>query len=145
MNATTPHRRRSQRGIGIIDSLIALAILAFGLLGVTRMQTGLIRQASESQARLTAAQLADELLSTALVDAGNAPCYTLPQTGTCASADAKARATEWEAAVALALPGSVSAAAVLDADERLTVTIHWTGKTEGEERTLEATTDVRTD
>lgn len=135
-------RRARARGVGLIDAMIALAILAFGLLGLTRMQTNLVKQASESQARLTAAQLGDELLSTALVDVDNALCYTLPVDAGCASATAQARTEDWEARVLAALPGDVSAASVLD-DDRLTVTLTWTGKESGEERTLEVTTDVR--
>jgi type IV pilus assembly protein PilV len=130
------------RGVGLLDGLIALALLAFGLLGMTRMQTNLVRQGSESQARLTAAQLGDELLSTALVDVDNAACYTVPAAGTCNSAAASARAEAWVDSVEAALPGDVEALATLD-DELLTVTITWTGKESGETRTLEVTTDVR--
>ena len=130
------------RGVGLLDALIALALLGFGLLGMTRMQTNLVRQGSESQARMTAVQLGDELLSTALVDVANAACYTLPAAGACASATATARAADWEARVLAALPGDVEALSTL-ADDRLTVTITWTGKESGEARTLEVTTDVR--
>lgn len=137
-----PRARTHARGIGLIDALIALAILSFGLLGMTRMQTNLMRQAIESQARMTAVQLGDELLSTALVDVDNAACYTLPAAGTCDSDAAKARTDEWQERVLAALPGEVEASSVL-ADNRLTVTINWTGKESGEARTLEVTTDVR--
>ena len=133
---------RRLRGVGLLDALIALAILAFGLLGMTRMQTGLVRQASESQARLTAAQLGDELLSTALVDVDNAACYTLPAAGACASAAALARAEDWRLRALAALPGDPTATAAL-VDDRLTVTLTWTGKTAEDPRTLEVTTDVR--
>ena len=134
--------RAALRGVGLLDALIALAILAFGLLGMTRMQTNLVRQATESQARLTAAQLGDELLSTAIVDVGNAACYTLPAAGVCASAAAASAAEAWETRVQAALPGDVTATATL-VDDRLTVNLSWTGKTADEARTLEATTDVR--
>lgn len=141
------HQLRLSRGVGLLDGLIALAILAFGLLGMTRMQTNLVRQASDSQARLTAAQFGDELLSTALVDVGNAACYTLPAAGTCGSDAASDRAEDWETRVKAALPGTVTAASAL-ADDRLTVTLTWTGRTgdedaEDSERTLQVTTDVR--
>ncbi len=143
MSRATPGRSaRRMRGLGLIDAMIALAILAFGLLGMTRMQTNLVRQSTESQARLTAAQLGDELLSTVLVDVDNAGCYTLPDAGACGSDAARERAEDWEARVLAALPGEVEASAAID-DDRLTVTINWTGKESGETRTLEATTDVR--
>ncbi|MCB1994348.1 MAG: pilus assembly protein PilV [Burkholderiaceae bacterium] len=139
---TSRHGRATGRGMGLIDALIALALLAFGLLGMTRMQTSLVRQSTESQARLTAAQLGDELLSTVLVDVANAGCYTLPDAGTCPSETARARAEDWEARVVAALPGDVEATSAL-AMGQFTVTITWTGKDSGETRTLEATTDVR--
>lgn len=134
--------RGHSRGIGLLDALIALALLGFGLLGMTRLQTNLVRAGSESAARLTAAQLGDELLSTALVDVDNAACYTLPAAGTCNSEAAAARTEDWETRVAAALPGEVVATSTLD-DDQLTVSISWTGKESGESRTLEVTTDVR--
>lgn len=133
---------RRARGVGLFDALIALAILSFGLLGMSRLQTNLVRQSSETQARMTAVALGDELLSTALVDVGNAACYTLPAAGECGSATAAERVEDWEARVKASLPGDVEARSVLD-DDRLTVTITWTGKESGETRTLEVTTDVR--
>ncbi len=134
--------RRPVRGVGLIDALIALAILAFGLLGMTRMQTSLVRQSTESQTRLTAAQLGDELLGTVRVDLGNVGCYTLPNAGTCNSVPARTRATDWKTQTLAALPGTVTAEAEL-AGDLFTVTITWTGKETGETRALEATTDVR--
>lgn len=134
--------KHGARGVGLFDALIALAILGFGLLGMTRLQTNLVRQSSESQARMTAVQFGDELLNTALVDVDNAGCYTLPAEGGCGSAAATARVEDWELRVKASLPGEVEATSVLD-DDRLTVTINWTGKESGETRTLEVTTDVR--
>lgn len=141
MNTAHPSRRRA-RGVGLIDAMIALAILAFGLLGMSRMQTSLVRQGTESQARLTAAGLGDELLGTVLVDLPNAGCYTLPDADGCASVAARARAEDWQDRVLAALPGEVDAAAAM-AGGLFTVTINWTAKDSGETRTLEATTDVR--
>jgi len=134
--------RHGARGVGLIDGLIALAILAFGLLAMTRMQTNLVRQASESQSRTVAAQLGDELLSTALVDVDNAACYTLPAAGACASVAARARADDWRLRALAALPGTVDAGATL-LNDRLTVNLTWTGKESNDARTLEVTTDVR--
>jgi type IV pilus assembly protein PilV len=143
-----PHRhlqlksRRGSRGVGLFDALVALVLLAFGLLGMSRLQTTLVRQANDAQARMIAAQLGDELLSTALVDLGNAACYTVPASGTCASDQAKARAADWEDRVAAALPAGATATSAL-ANNRLTVTISWTDRTAGDNRTLQVTTDVR--
>lgn len=134
--------RRRARGVGLLDALIALAILAFGLLGMSRLQTHVVRQSSESQARMTAVQLADELLSTALADTSHAACYTLPAEGDCPSEVASDRTTEWETRLKASLPGEVQATSVLTGDQ-LTVTIRWTGDASGDDRKVEVTTDVR--
>jgi Tfp pilus assembly protein PilV len=139
-----PAKLRLSRGVGLFDALVAMAILAFGLLGMTRLQTRMVAQATETQHRMTAMQLSDELLNTALVDTANAACYTVPQAGVCAKPAAQARATDWEARTKAALPGAPTAGAVLDAATgRMTVTLTWTGKESQETRTLVAVTDVR--
>lgn len=139
-----PVRLRLTRGVGLLDALVAMAILAFGLLGMTRLQTRMVAQATETQSRMTAMQLGDELLNSALVDTANAACYTLPQTGVCGNAGAQAKAAAWETRSKAALPGSPTAGAVLDAATgRMTVTLTWTGKESREIRTLVAVTDVR--
>lgn len=135
--------RRAARGFSLLDALIAMCIMAFGLLAMTRFQGRLVAQATESGGRLVALQSAEELMSTVLVDVGNAACYTLPQSGTCNSAAARALATGWATRTAAALPGTVTALSALNAGGQFTVTITWTGKESAETRTLEATTDVR--
>ena len=135
---------RLNRGIGLLDALIALAILAFGMLAMTRFQSHLVTQATETQSRQIASQLATEQLSTVLVDVRNAACYTLPQTGTCANGEAATRTSAWADRVATDLPPPVTTGAVLDAASgRFTVTITWMGKDSQEIRRLENVTDVR--
>lgn len=131
-----------RRGAGLFDGLIALAILAFGLLAMTRFQGRLLAQTTEAQSRQVATQLTAELLSTVLVDNANAACYTLPQQGACANAAAKTRTTAWATRVGSALPGTVTTSANLNGD-RMTVRLTWTGKDSGLERSMETVTDVR--
>ena len=133
--------RRKARGVGLLDALIALVILSFGILGLTRMQTRLIAQTTEAQERLAMVQLADELMSTVLVDNLNAGCYTLPSATGCASTEASGRAGAWHQRAQAALSGG-AAVAVLNGD-RYTLTLNWTGKDSGATRTVEVTTDVR--
>ncbi len=136
--------RRSRRGFGLFDALISLAILSFGLLALTRFQSRMVAQTTETQSRLVATQLAAEHLSTVLVDVRNAACYTKPQAGACANANAKTVTNEWATRVASSLPGTVTTTAALDAaGERMTLTINWTGKANGDTRTLRTVTDVR--
>jgi len=134
--------RRPQRGIGLIDALIAMAILCFGLLALTRFQGRMVAQSTEVQSRAIALQFADELMSTALVDPANLACYTVPATGACASAAARTSTDTWQVRALAALPGTTSAVATV-AGTRLTVVIGWTGKDSQEQRQLTAATDVQ--
>lgn len=136
--------RRLPRGFSLLDGLIGMTLMAVGLLGLARLESGLIAHSSASQTRLTAAQLSDQLLSTVLVDATNATCYTVPAAGTCSNTTASATATAWRTQALAALPGSLSASAVLNtATQRMTVQLQWTDKTTGDTHLHEASTDVR--
>jgi Tfp pilus assembly protein PilV len=141
--ARAPSRLRLA-GVGLFDALVSLAILSFGMLAMTRFQGRMVAQTTESQSRQIASQLASEHLSTVLVDVANAACYTRPQSGACGNAAAVSRTAAWAARVAAALPGTVTTTAELDgAAERMTLTMHWTGKESGVDRQLVAVTDVR--
>ncbi len=140
------HRKllmRRQRGFSLVDGVIALAIMAFGLLGLSRLQTRALPLGTESQQRATAVQFGSELLSAALIDNANYACYTLPAAGACGSAVATAYANDWKTRVAAALPGGDATATYDAATSRLRVVVTWTGKSAGDARRSEATTDVR--
>jgi type IV pilus assembly protein PilV len=143
--ATAPRRaRRAQHGVSLIDALIAIVILSFGLIGMTRMQGRMVSSATDAQMRTTAVQMADELLNTVLVDAANAACYTVPQSGACGSTAASGRAADWASRVSTAMPGSVTRTVTLDnATGRMTVSIGWTGRDASDPRLMNVVTDVR--
>ncbi len=135
---------RTPRGMGLLEGLIAVAILSFGMLGLARFQTTLMAQTTDSRSRTTATQLADELLSTVLVDTGNAGCYTLPNPSGCTSSAAALRAADWKVRALAALPGDHTAVATLDGGtQRFTVTVTWTGKGGSDPHTLQVSTDAR--
>lgn len=140
-----------QRGIGLLDGVAALACLAFGMLAMTDFQTKLVAQSTEAQQRQIAAQLADELLNTALIDSTtNVSCYVLPAPGTCPAggATALAYATAWKARVLATLPNATDPTVSSAASGRLTVTLGWTwtsknGVTAAEPRTHTVISDSR--
>ncbi|HKW84004.1 MAG TPA: prepilin-type N-terminal cleavage/methylation domain-containing protein [Burkholderiaceae bacterium] len=140
-------QRCAQRGVGLLEALIALAVLAFGMLAMTRFQTRMIGAGTEAQNRLLAMRFGDELLNMVRVDTDNVACYTIPQ-GTCASPSADSEMTKWLDAVQTRLPLSRTPVAQISGS-LLTVTINWNAKaTRDDERTLAAhqaqvTTDVR--
>jgi type IV pilus assembly protein PilV len=135
--------RTSARGFSLIDALIALALLAFGMLAMTRLQARSLAQATESQARMVAAQLGDELLSSVLVDPGNRACYTLPADGTCGSATAKAIADDWETRALAALKDGAATSSYDATTNRMEVVLTWKDRKNDDPRQLTATTDVR--
>jgi type IV pilus assembly protein PilV len=135
-------RARAQRGLGLIDALAALVILAFGMLSLTRMQARVVAQSTEAQQRVQAVAVADNLLGFVAVDAANAACYQIPAGGTCGSPAAAAHASSWAASAVAMLP-SAAASAVLDANGTFTVHLRWQGKETQDNRRLEVTTDVR--
>ena len=142
--------RSSQAGLGLIDALVALVILSFGMLALAGFQVRLLTQSTDANSRVVVSAFADELLNTVLVDSENSLCYQRPMPSACtssgASAAAAASAAEaWSQRVASAVPGFLSASAALqDSGRRLTVSIRWTSKgKEADVRELETTTDVR--
>lgn len=146
MPARTP--RPAQRGVSLIDALVAMAVLAFGLLAITHFQTRSVSQATEAQTRQLASEIATEHLSTVLVDVGNAACYTVPAQGSCSNAGARSRSADWAASAParLRVPSSAaSAAATLNAARTLmTVSIQWPSRVAGDPpHTLTSITDVR--
>jgi type IV pilus assembly protein PilV len=149
---STTHRR--QRGVTLLDALIAIVLLAFGLLGLVGLQARLLKAGTDAQYRIVAAALADRLLGMALVDAANVACYTLPANPppTCGSVTAFNARAQWErdldvlpaaaATVELTTVTGASASSI-GTQKQLHVQIQWTSKEDGRTRSLEAYTDVR--
>lgn len=135
---------RRQRGFGLFDGVVSLALLAFGMLALTRFETRLGGIANESAQRMHAAALTDELLSAMLTDNANAACYTLPAAGACGSPAARALTEAWKVRVMAKLPNASAPTSELTvATGRLTVTLSWYYKDPAELRTHKVESDVR--
>lgn len=141
----------AQRGLTLLEALIALVILAFGVLGIVGLQARLLAASTDAQNRVLAVGLADRLLSHAVVDPAHAACYAVSVAAPCPSATAASAAAQWRLDVAELPEGAASAALVTvpmagssytGANQQLRVLVHWKGKT-GEPHLVEATTDVR--
>jgi type IV pilus assembly protein PilV len=144
-------RARAQRGLSLLEALIALVILAFGILGMVGLHARLLAASTDAQHRVLAVGLADRLLSHAVVDPAHAACYAVPAAVACPSAAAASAAAQWQLDVAALPEGAASAAlitvpmtgsAYTGANQQLSVLVQWQGKT-GELHRVEATTDVR--
>lgn len=148
-------RRASQRGLSLLEAMIAVILLLVGMYALSKFQTKAIQAGSDAANRQVAAAYAEELASMAAIDtAANAVCYTSPQGSTrptgCASNPAWTQVVGWLLRLRNALP-SASAASVFDASTgQLKVRISWSGRLgEGpasaavETRVVEVVTDVR--
>lgn len=123
-----PVRPRSQRGFSLIEVLVSVLLLSFGVLGLIGLQTRAIGMTNEAEERNTAARLADDVAS----EMWMAHTVSLPA----------ARVTAWEDFVEDAaksrLPnGTLQIAAISGRTDAVDLTITWRAPTR-------ATTDVST-
>ena len=119
--------RRSQRGVGLIEVLIAILVVALGVLAIARLQTNMVRfnQSAllRSQASLLVYDLTDRMRADlqgaidGLYDRGFTDA--LPGTGTLQAAEL----TEWLTRVDERLPNSEGAVATNG--NFTTVSIRW--------------------
>jgi len=133
--ASFPHNRQS--GFSLIEVMIAILVLAFGLLGFALLQTMNVRFTKSAQQRTVATNLAYELVDVMRSQRSQASFYngityasfsgvTTP-TGGCARASAAtpaANITRWKCEVRKALPGGDADVKLL-ADGRVTVMVRW--------------------
>lgn len=134
MNRSCPHPSR-QRGMSLIEALVALLILSIGLLGVAGLQMQALRSNHgahlRSQATVLAHDIADRMRANrtaALADpsAYNVDFIDVPTGTTLADLDVVA----WKQSLADILP-SGDGAIVVDVDEDrnvATITVQWTDR-----------------
>ncbi len=134
---------RKQLGSGLIESLMSIAILSFGILGLARFQINMLVQSNDAQSRMTATALAEELLAMVRVDVTNAACYTSPAQGPCASTFAAAQAQAWTQRASTAMPGVTSVVASMPDSSKFSISLTWSSKAFRDQRTFQVITDVR--
>lgn len=77
--------RSRQRGVMLIEALIAILIFSIGILGIIGLQASAVKQSTDARYRTEAAQLADQLISQMWV--GNRTAANLQTTyNSCGSA-----------------------------------------------------------
>jgi type IV pilus assembly protein PilV len=126
-------RRRGAAGFSLLEVLIALLVLAVGLLGFAMLQAMTVRFTQSAHYRTTATQLADALLEQARVDRGNLSSYVttysasttasdcMPGVGTVSASTFK---TAWQCELGRSLGSSASATVTLS-DTLVTVSVSW--------------------
>lgn len=127
-----PRNLGSQRGFGLIEVLVAVLILAIGLLGMASLQTNGIQMTTGALSRTQAVLLAEDLIERAranksaisnyTVTAGSPPACDLTYAIANASV-ASDDVAEWRNNVSCLLPDGDAAVAVSGAV--MTVTVNW--------------------
>ncbi|PXX89376.1 type IV pilus modification protein PilV [Marinobacter vulgaris] len=124
-----------QSGFGLIEILVALLILAIGLLGMASLQTASLQQTTGSQARTQAIFLAEDLVERIRANRQNINDYALidPDAVACNtgfaidnSGVAEDDLDEWRNSLACLLPGGNGEVSVNG--NRVTVDLMWSSR-----------------
>lgn len=117
-----------QQGSVLLEGLIAILIFSMGILAIVGLQAAAIKTVADSQYRLEASFLANQLIAQMWTDAGNIPNYALP---------GGAAAEDWKDQVTTTLPGAASNLPTVDVDgdaaSGYTVTMELNWKAPGED------------
>jgi type IV pilus assembly protein PilV len=115
--------RRGPRGFALLESLVAILLFAFGVLGVVGLQAAMTKAQTASKFRADAAFLASELIASMWLDSTHLADYTT--TG----CPANPRCQAWSERVRLGLPAGQAELSVVGSV--VEITIHWTSPGEG--------------
>jgi type IV pilus assembly protein PilV len=144
-----------QSGFTLIEVMIAILVLAFGLLGFALLQTMNVRFTKSAQQRTVATNLAYELVDVMRSQRSQASFYngitytsfggvTTP-TGGCvrdSAATPAANITRWKCEVRKALPGGAADVKLL-ADGQVTVVVRWGDATWDDTSKLNSSVSVK--
>lgn len=114
-----------QSGVALLESLLAVLVLAIGLIGTIGLQARAFSALSDASMRAEATMASDKLLGLMSNDYGNLAQYALAS-----GAAPSASLATWYAETRTAIPGAVIVITVVPAAAMTTVTtsISWTRK-----------------
>jgi type IV pilus assembly protein PilV len=115
---------RTQRGIALIEALVAVVLLGVGLLGIIGLQARSYSALSDTAMRAEATIAADKLLGTMATDQANLGSYVLAAGGV-----ARTRLSPWYTETRTNIPNAAIQVAVAPvagaARTQVTITISW--------------------
>ena len=118
--AAARQRAHAQRGVMLLEALIAILIFSVGVLGLVGLQATAVKQSTDARMRSEAALLADQLIGRMWAD-NRATTALQAKYNTCTT-DSCTGYREWADAVSSALPG-----ASVDSPLRPAVTVNNAG------------------
>jgi type IV pilus assembly protein PilV len=121
---------RRQQGVAMLEAMIAIVILAIGLLGSVGLQARSYSALSDASARAEATIAAEKLLGIMSNDAANVNSYVLSEGGTGGTAVAP-----WLLETKAAIPSAIVSVQVTQQTRRamVQISIRWTRKSGAEE------------
>lgn len=114
MTARIETIRSGESGFALIETMIAIVIFSFAVLGLVGVQASMIGQSIDAKFRADAAYLANQLIGQMWVDRANLASYAHHPTGATVchptgTASAYANVTAWLNELEQALPGATAA------------------------------------
>ena len=112
---------RSQKGVALIEALVALLIFSFGILGLFGLQGLMLRNQSDAKFRTDASFLANEVVGLAATDKNNLNSYTTSTSSKCAYQ----KCADWVGKVERGLPSGEASVVYTGGTGDLSVTLAW--------------------
>lgn len=126
-----------QRGVVLLDALVAILIFAIGILGMVKLQSNAVGFASDAKYRSDAAMLADQAIGRMWSSDQSALATTfVGSAGTGGTGY-----TAWNTLVGSALPSGNGTIAI-DAALIATVTVNWTNPSDGQSHIYTSVTQI---
>lgn len=119
---------RRQRGVALLESMLAIVILGIGLMGTVGLQARAYSALSEASARAEATMAAEKLLGLMNADTGNLAAYALAENGV-----PQAALAPWVAETRNYVPNALISVVVAQQTRRaqVDISIKWTRTTGG--------------
>ncbi|MDP3843383.1 MAG: type IV pilus modification protein PilV [Oxalobacteraceae bacterium] len=121
---------QKQKGFSLLEILITLVIISFGLLGIAGVIVNSLKNNQSSYSRSQASLLANDIIDRMRANRTTAETspspYTLAIGGTpSGSGVVLSDLTEWRASLASAMPSGTGSVALDGATKKLTIVVQW--------------------